>query len=160
MGVAKNLYFRHGGRQVLAQSRKGDKEGKGRGDDWPAGAVESLAWIRDFGARALDRTTGVFDLDHGRAELERQLGDSSAELFTLNGTASVLFTAGARGPRPIVKIYSKAHNALIRNWPVCALILRLIDSASLDVSDTGEPIVTAQAKVLGWHSTDIQGGFD
>ena len=80
--------------------------------------------------------------------------------MTLNGTASVLFTAGARGPRPIVKVYSKAHNALIREWVVCALILRLIDSATLDVTPSGEPIVTAPAKVLGWHSTDNKFGFD
>ena len=95
---------------------------------------------RASGARAVDPATGVFDANHGRDALERLFADSSVELMTLNGTASVLVTAGARGPRPLVKIYSKAHNALIREWPVCALILRLIDSATLDVTPSGEPI--------------------
>ena len=70
----------HVGRQVLAQSRKGDRDGAGRGDDWPSGAADEIAWARDFGTRALDRTTGVFNADHGRAKLQRQIGDSACEL--------------------------------------------------------------------------------
>ena len=160
MGVAERLYFEHGGRQVLAQSREGDAKGHGRGETWPTGSVEDLAPFRDFGGRAVDPVTNVFDANHGRDALERLFADSCVELMTLNGTASTLFTAGSRGPRPVVKVYSKAHNALIREWPVCALIYRLIDEATTDVSPTGEPIVTALAKVLGWHSTDQDTGSD
>ena len=71
-------------------------------DAWPAGPVEDLKWVNDWGSRTLDRSNGVWDPNAGRDRLEAQIGDSSCAIFTLNGPASIAFTAGSRGPPPTV----------------------------------------------------------
>jgi len=148
------LYRDFGGQQALAQSREGDRAGHGRGEFWPQGVVDSLKWFHDFGARTVDATTGAWDPDMGRDRLEQQVGDSACALFTLNGPASLTFTAGARGGPPTVQVYNKAANALLRRWPYKVVVLRLVDEPNVDAT-TGEPILNpgGMAKVLAWDST-------
>ena len=102
----------------------------------------------------MDRATGVWDPNAGRERLEAQVGDSSCAIFTLNGPASVTFTAGSSGSPPTVQVYCKAANALLRHWPIKVVVLRLVDEPNVDAT-TGEPILNpgGMAKVLAWDST-------
>ena len=155
------LYRDHGGQQALAQSREGDRRGHGRGEFWPQGPVEDLKWFNDWGLRTLDRAAGVWDPDAGRDRLENQVGDISCAIFTLNGPASITFTAGSRGSPPTVQVYCKASNAFLRHWPIKVVILRLVDEPNVDAT-TGEPILNpgGRAKVLAWDSTGRDFDFE
>ena len=164
--VMDNLAFDFGGRQAAAASKEGDAQGAGRGETWPEGVVEALTWVRDFGDRVVNPEyaaeanftadgNAVFDVAAGLDQLEHQFGNSAGALFTTNGTATFMFCADARGPFPEVKCYAKAHNALLRAWPLYTGVIRLMDAPQTETREGSDvEVLVGEAKPIVWDSVD------